>query len=88
MSVVTTRMPTTACPSCGHEVSAATSPWGKRPKVGDLSVCANCLVLNRFADDLTLLQISEQEWLELDSQTRKEVSHLRSVLSTKVRVRA
>ena len=81
MSVVTTRTPTTACPTCRTKVSAATSPWGKVPKPGDMSVCAKCLTVNRFTNDLALTAMSDQEWLTLDSDIRAEVAEVRAMLS-------
>lgn len=51
----TTKVPESACPECGKELSAATFPSGKTaPSPGDFSVCAYCAAVLRFDDTLHL----------------------------------
>lgn len=69
------------CPHCGEAFDCASSMGGADsdavPKPGDLSLCAYCLRVNKFADDLTLIRatpadellirkrLGEREWCRL-----------------------
>lgn len=61
-----TRAPeTNRCPICDFHADAMSSPEGKRPQPGDLSVCLNCTAPLLIGEGLTIraLTLSEIEAL-------------------------
>lgn len=69
----TTRTPKSDCPYCGDTMDAATSREGATPKPDDLSLCWKCGGFLRFAEDLTLRPLSEEEFDALGPQNREEL---------------
>ncbi len=58
----TTEIPMQLCPTCGYTSDSATAlEDGKRPKVGDFTVCINCAGVMRFGSDLQLVPSSSLE---------------------------
>jgi hypothetical protein len=50
------------------------------PEPGDLSVCAHCFTLLMFDDDLTSRALTPDEFLELPSETRLELTRALAAL--------
>lgn len=64
---ITTLIPETVCPGCGHHNDAASHFFdeNQRPKPGDTSLCLRCGHVMIFADDLTMRAPTEQEMNEI-----------------------
>ena len=62
------RVPACACPHCGHELDAAFSTTGlrPRPKPGDVSVCIECAEVLIYGERLELLQPDPMDLLRLE----------------------
>ena len=62
---MSTRTAPTACPACGHRITAASHIDGNMtPKPGDLTVCLYCATLLVFADGLSLRNLTDAEMIE------------------------
>lgn len=63
------------CPICGYNVDAATELHHEpiSPKPGDFSLCLNCGSLNKFGDDLGLVESTEDDILLLAADQFVEV---------------
>ena len=63
------------CPNCMSRIDSATSAFGDkaRPGPGDLSVCFYCGQPMMFKDDMRLRLLTEQEYLDLDMETREKL---------------
>lgn len=62
----TTRTPESRCPHCNHSVDAATSvEEARKPKPGDITVCAYCGWICVFDSQIHLKNLGpwEMEWL-------------------------
>ena len=64
------------CPNCMSRIDSATPAYGNkaaRPSPGDLSVCFYCGQPMMFKDDMRLRLLTEQEYLDLDMETREKL---------------
>lgn len=66
MTILSTRLPASICPSCFKELDAATGDDGRRPKPGDAGLCFYCLHPFIFADDLSLREPTRREQRQLE----------------------
>lgn len=84
-----TEMPTTPCPGCGHELTAATSPDDEslQPKAGDLTVCVYCTAMLRFDKTMHLESLTQAEVEALEPEAwamlRKIRAAIRQLQATK-----
>lgn len=71
----TTHTPVCLCPQCSRVLDAASHSSGERiaPKAGDLSVCLYCLTVLQFAEDLSVLALSQSQLDALAGAERKEL---------------
>lgn len=62
------RHPEQKCPLCGHKIDSqspsAFNPTAT-PRVGDLTMCIECLAVNIFDEGLTLRALTNGEMMEL-----------------------
>jgi hypothetical protein len=66
------------CKGCGVTLDAATTADGSENVLesGDLSVCANCGVIAKFDDDLSLQPLTIEEIDELQSDIRNQILNI------------
>ena len=58
----TTRLPPANCPACGKILDACTSVEPDRqPSPGDLTICAHCIEILKFNEDLRPVTLTLQE---------------------------
>jgi hypothetical protein len=57
--------PESRCGHCGELSVGATTSDDRKPKPGDISICASCAGVNRFDDALRLYAVSEADLAEL-----------------------
>jgi hypothetical protein len=76
------RMPACACLRCGYKFDAASSLENPTlsPNPGSLSVCLKCGAVAKYAEDLTVVPLTEQEAdnLAADLET---MSYLKQVVT-------
>jgi hypothetical protein len=81
-------VPETSCPWCGHEITHAGDPFGiKRPKPGDISICAQCAGFLQLGTDLSLkkLEPSTEVYLMTNQpEAYANLLHLQSVILERV----
>jgi hypothetical protein len=65
---LTTRVPFTVCPECGHKLDSATSYQNRKPIEGAISVCVGCGGLAVFNADWTLRALTPEEKREVSMQ--------------------
>jgi hypothetical protein len=77
------------CPKCGAKNDGASGILGaKRPKHGDLSICAYCQSFNEFArvgDGLELRVLSDSEFNALPSDIKHQLLKAKELLATTAR---
>ena len=75
-------LPGNICPKCAEPIDGASAVFDDEPMPvpGDLSVCAHCLTLLEFNDDLTSRVLGIDEFLELPDDTRLELTRALSAL--------
>jgi hypothetical protein len=78
---VTTITEYNECPGCRVRINAATGTDGVSvPTPGDISVCFNCGTLLVFNTDLTVRQLTLEELVGLDQETRDELEKIQKFL--------
>lgn len=77
-----THLPGKICPKCDEPITGASSVFEKEvaPVPGDVSICAHCTTLLTFNDDLTSRILTPDEFLELDDDTRLELTRALAAL--------
>lgn len=76
-----TRLPTSACPTCGYEMDSASSVGRKAtPKPGDFSLCMRCGAVLRFDAELRLEPATSDELTELDEEGRTTLLRAQAVI--------
>ncbi|HEY9628834.1 MAG TPA: hypothetical protein V6C84_16155 [Coleofasciculaceae cyanobacterium] len=77
-------VPETSCPWCGHEITHAGDPFGiKRPKPGDVSICAQCAGFLQLGTDLSVskLEPSTEAYLMLNKPEKyAQLVHLKGIV--------
>jgi hypothetical protein len=74
-----TRLPPSACSSCGYVADAATHANGNAaPKVGDLTCCLRCGTLHEFDE---AFRLKACELASLPPETQDEVRHVQSMIA-------
>lgn len=65
------------CSNCGEILNAATGLMNRRPKAGDLTICLECGVVQKFTEGLDLVPFTEEEWAALGNAAKAalEVVH-------------
>lgn len=60
---VTTILPDVTCPTCKHTADAQSGVGDPNavPQPGDWTICARCISLARFTDDLKLRSVTQEE---------------------------
>lgn len=77
----TTEMPTTLCPGCGTDLSAATALVdGERPAHGDYSVCVACTSMLVYTESLTVRLLEPEEFTAMDPETAELIGQIRAVM--------
>ena len=67
----------TKCPFCSEVCNRTLDPFGQtRPTPGDLSICAYCLGLGRFDENLRLTKVENIR--DLQTEMRKEIENIRT----------
>lgn len=69
------------CPGCARLVDASFRPGhgNARPNDGDYTVCIYCVAVSRFRledDELTLVLLSDDDWIELPAELRTELKRI------------
>ena len=77
-----TPMPPMKCPACGRIMTASgespfdpagTEPRPHGPQPGDTTICAYCLVILVFNDDLTIRRMTAEEWKALPPEVAEGI---------------
>ena len=68
--MITTDVPVTTCLACGELIDIATHLEKAPPESGDISFCLMCGNIARFADDLTLRKLTDDERTVIESDPR------------------
>ncbi len=65
---MSSQIPLSQCPCCGHPQEVATSPDGKQaPEPGDISICLACSTVNQFDESLKIVPVSKEILKEIMS---------------------
>ena len=61
------KLPQSACPRCGYQIDAATKLDDESavPTPGDVSVCMKCAHVTKFGYDLSLVELTQDELVDL-----------------------
>lgn len=53
----------TSCPGCGYVIDAHTSIHdpSDKPSPNDISICAKCGDVNKYAEDMTLVKFTQED---------------------------
>lgn len=65
------------CPKCGKTldgVSAVSEEETPEPVSGDVSVCLYCFTMLQFDDDIKSQILTPEEFIDLDDETRLELT--------------
>ncbi len=66
------------CPSCRYPIDGHAGLTGsRRPKPGDLSICAGCAAVLSFGEDLQLQPAKPELLLELEDEDRQQLERAR-----------
>lgn len=77
----TTQANPDACPRCGKDVDQHTGVSGNdSPSEGDLSICMHCLGMLRFGEALRLYPLSDEEFVELPDDVRRDLLRAQTLL--------
>lgn len=59
------------CPYCGHKLNGATHPKDPEllPREGDLSLCVTCGGFLQYNKDLSVIEMCESVWDDIDQET-------------------
>jgi hypothetical protein len=76
----TTDIPESSCPKCGEILNAATSMEDIQPKPGDLTICINCASMLRFDKDLSMRELSIDEFMELHDEERIALKNMQKTM--------
>lgn len=69
------------CPSCGHTIDADIEAFGDaRPTPGDVSVCLYCTSYLVFNHDLTRRLMSNEDFLDLDGETKNSLARVKAAI--------
>jgi hypothetical protein len=69
------------CPSCDAKIDAATgTDHNELPKEGDISICLYCGKILTFNKDIKVVGISDQQYTELDFDTKREILRLQKII--------
>lgn len=74
--MTTHEMPSCRCLRCGHKFDLGTiiTTEGKeRPGPGDFSLCIKCAFVMRFDENLTVRELTFDEYMELPEETRLDI---------------
>lgn len=59
------------CPACGKKLDAHTNPKGiEPPRVGDITICTNCLAVAQYAAGHALVPFPDEERAKLSVEDR------------------
>jgi predicted RNA-binding Zn-ribbon protein involved in translation (DUF1610 family) len=65
------KTPECSCPSCGKVFDMASNLFGRaKPKLGDISVCISCGHIMAFNADMTCLNLTDAEMVEIAGNPR------------------
>lgn len=70
------------CPKCGKvfsHVSNADENEGP-PRAGDLTICFGCATIFRFKEDLKVEVLQDEEFNELDDESRELLNQLSEII--------
>ena len=64
-------LPESVCPRCGYLTDDATSVGDPelRPNPGSISICMKCAHITKFAEDLTLVELTRADEVELGTNS-------------------
>lgn len=69
------------CRNCNYTLDTATSMNRSSPKVGDISVCANCQTISVYTDNLDIRPMTNGEIGRLKVDAPDVYAHLKNVVN-------
>ncbi len=66
------------CPNCGRDVDSATNVDDDdlHPTPGDVSCCIGCAAVLTYQDDMTMRQLTPEEFLALPADVRTQLASM------------
>lgn len=66
------------CPKCGYKMDTHTSANdpSETPSPNDISICLNCGTFNKFNEDLKLVEFTQEDLENTDSELRVEIERI------------